>query len=288
MPYGLRLGDDVVFASFVALGTEQPSNVTALRHLADRLTTSLFVSFVLRLYAEGCVPPHTTALRAGRSHFYGDRAPMIATAKKRTSPKRFHQPDWHNRFLDMLPTIRRYARCAFHDLPRTKRDEAVDDVVVDTFVAYRRLVDQGRESLAYPTALARYGVAHVRYGRTVGVKLNSKDVLSRYAQVRREIQVERLDQVDEATGDWREVAVEDRRTCPAEIATFRIDFAAWLRTLPTRHSRIAHRLAAGETTSRVAELFRMSAARVSQIRRELHAAWLAFQSEAVPVRLTAA
>jgi hypothetical protein len=213
---------------------------------------------------------------------------MIATANIGTSSKHSRQPDWHNRFLDMLPTIRRYARGAFRDLPPSKRDEAVDDVVVDTFVAFCRLVNQGRESLAYPTVLARYGVAHVRYGRTVGVKLNSQDVLSRYAQLRRAIEVERLDEFDEATGDWREVAVEDRRTCPAEIATFRIDFAAWLRTLPTRHSRMAHRLATGETTSRVAKLFRMSAARVSQIRRELQAAWLAFQSEAVPVQLTAA
>ncbi len=204
---------------------------------------------------------------------------MIATAKKRTTPKRSYRPDVDNRFLDMLPTIRRIARSAFRELAPPKRDEAVDDVVADTFVAFRRLVDQGRAELAYPTVLARYGIAHVRHGRYVGERLNSKDVLSRYAQLRREIQVERLDQVDETTGDWREIAVEDHRTCPAEIATFRIDFAAWLRSLPAREQRIARKLAAGETTSRVAKLFRMSAARVSQIRRELHDAWLAFQGE---------
>ena len=34
-------------------------------------------------------------------------------------------PDWHAQFLDMLPTIRRYARCSFRNLPPQARYDAV-------------------------------------------------------------------------------------------------------------------------------------------------------------------
>jgi hypothetical protein len=76
LPNGLDHGDDVAMALsvVVVLSTEQLSHVTSLRHFADRLATSLFVSFVMRLYAEGCVfPAHGRSARRAVS-LYGDRA----------------------------------------------------------------------------------------------------------------------------------------------------------------------------------------------------------------------
>ena len=80
-------------------------------------------------------------------------------------------------------------------------------------------------------------------------------------------------------GDWRAALVEDRRAGPAEIAAARIDLAAWFRSLSRRNRRIARSLATGESTCGVATQFKLSSARISQLRGELEASWRAFQGE---------
>jgi FixJ family two-component response regulator len=91
--------------------------------------------------------------------------------------------------------------------------------------------------------------------------------------------MKRLDRFNRRKGQWREVLVEDRRSSPAEIAATRLDFADWLKTLPTRDRQIAETLAIGETTGRVARMFRISAARVSRLRCELRENWRKFVGE---------
>jgi hypothetical protein len=202
---------------------------------------------------------------------------MIAIAQRTIEhPKGAH---WHEKFLEMLPGICRYACHAFRFSARAVREERVADVIAVAFVAYRRLVDQGREDLAYPTVLARYGAARVRQGRCVGATASCRDVLSTHAQRQHGFQVERLGEHQPSNGGWRQIAVEDRRSSPAEIAALRIDFAAWLASLSRRERQIATKLAIGETTAAVAKLFRLSAARISQLRRELHETWLRFHGE---------
>ena len=66
---------------------------------------------------------------------------------------------------------------------------------------------------------------------------------------------------------------------PADIARVRIDFADWLKTLPRRTRRIAETLSIGETTSAVATRFHVSAARISQLRRQLKESWDEFVGE---------
>jgi hypothetical protein len=91
--------------------------------------------------------------------------------------------------------------------------------------------------------------------------------------------IERLDRFNPRRGGWREVLVEDRTAGPAEIAMTRLDFASWLSTLSKRDRQLAEKLVLGETTGRVARTFRISAARVSQLRRELCASWHRFVGE---------
>ncbi len=67
-------------------------------------------------------------------------------------------------------------------------------------------------------------------------------------------------------------------TNPAELAAFRLDFSEWLESLPDRPRRVADALASGEKTGDLAKTLGCSAGRVSQIRRELEACWLEFQS----------
>jgi hypothetical protein len=177
----------------------------------------------------------------------------------------------------MLPVIHAYARGAFAHLNPDARQDMIQEVIANALVAYVRLYQQGRVALAYPTVLARYGVAQVRDGRRVGTKLNIKDPLSRYCQKRKGVVVERLDVFDEEEDAWAEAVVQDTRTATVpDIVSFRVDFADWLASLCRRDRRIAESLAIGNRTSDVAQRFDVSAGRVSQLRRELATSWKAF------------
>ena len=196
---------------------------------------------------------------------------MIALAKPKV-----HSTEHHDRFLDMLPTIRRCARQAFDRHDAEAREEAVQEVIANAWRAFVRLVERGRAALAYPTVLARYAIAQVRGGRKVGTRLRVVDVSSEYARIQKGFTLDRLDEIDASTGEWQEVLVEDGHATPADIAASRIDFAAWLRTLPGRTRKIAKLLATGETTNAAAKKFAVSAGRVSQLRRELQDSWTEF------------
>ena len=198
---------------------------------------------------------------------------MVAPRK---SPQKPSVPNWHPIFLAMLPTIRRCARHAFRHLPPEACEESIADVIANARVAFIRLVERDKVELAYPTALARFGIAQHKCGRRVGSKLNVLDITSAYCKAMKGVQVGRLDRYDAEEDAWREILIEDRRSGPAQIAASRMDFAGWLKTLGHRDRKLALKLATGETTGKVATLFRVSAGRISQIRRELMESWRRF------------
>ena len=185
----------------------------------------------------------------------------------------------HAQFVAMLPQIRKLARLAFRAARPELKEELIAEVVANAFCAFNRLVERGKEDIAYATPLATFAVKQVRAGRRVGGRLNVRDITSRHAQLAKGIAVERLDQFDHDVDEWREVLVEDRQAGPAETAASRIDVTAWFRHLGRKKRRIAHLLARGETTSTVARTCGLSAGRVSQLRLELQRSWQAFQGE---------
>ena len=191
-------------------------------------------------------------------------------------------PDWHRRFMDLLPAITRQARRRLRGLTPAAREEALDEVVVLALVGYCRLVELDREHLAYASPLAGYAVAQYRAGRRVGLRRNTRDLLSDACRRRHGLTIERVDRFDRTSGEWQEVLVEDRRFGPADAAATRIDFTAWLKSLTKRNRRLAERLATGESTEGAARSFKISAARISQLRRELAHSWHLFQAELAP------
>ena len=190
-------------------------------------------------------------------------------------------PEWHHRFLALVPAVRRSAEFSFRKLRPDLRKEMVDEVVVNALVAFARLVKLGREELAFPSSLAEYAVKQVR-------RLNIRDVSSRYAQQRKSFQVERLDQFDSDDGEWREVLVEDKRCSPADLACCRIDFGNWLATMSSARRKIAQCLATGTSTREAAHQFDVTPGRISQLRREFQESWLAFHGETVVAAAAAA
>jgi hypothetical protein len=187
---------------------------------------------------------------------------------------------WQKPFVEMLPQIERYLRFTFRALNPDARAEAVQEGLVNALVAYRRLYEKGKVDLAFPSVLARFAARQIRDGRRVAERLNIRDVLSPHAQQKKGIKVERLDSFDEEENAWKEVLIEDRHSTPAEVAVARIDFAAWSGLLPARLRKIAKLLAMGESAGTVAKRFKVSAGRISQLRRELKMSWETFQSEA--------
>jgi hypothetical protein len=205
---------------------------------------------------------------------------MIALAEKSRRQKQ-SKPSAPT-FEELLPSITKQASVAFRDSPPCEREEQVAETIANCFVAYVRLVQRGLGHVIYATPLALYAIKQVRAGRRVGTKLNVRDISSPYCQQRKGVRMNRLDHYDVDEGGWQEIVVEDRTATPADVAATRLDFAAWLQTLRRKERRVAELLSTGESTKVAARRFRISPARISQLRREFRNCWLTFQGEPVP------
>ena len=106
--------------------------------------------------------------------------------------------------------------------------------------------------------------------------MNSRDPLSRYAQIDNAIQIERW------PSSWIDAMVEDKRAAVADQVAAKLDVGAWFATLTKRTRQIAKDLAFGCSTSEVAKKYGVTAGRISQLRRVLEESWAAFQQEPSP------
>ena len=199
---------------------------------------------------------------------------MIATSDV---PRPASQCQENDLFEQFIPAIKRHARVAFRNLRPQERAEAVWEVVANAFTAFRRLAERGKLDVAYPSPLARFAVAQVRAGRRVGNQLASHDVFSFLLQRQRGFTVESLE--SEGQDTWSEALVDNTVTPVADAAAFRLDFPTWLERLAQRDRNLIIFLALGNTPRETAERFRISQARISQLRRALQESWREFQDE---------
>jgi hypothetical protein len=178
-----------------------------------------------------------------------------------------------------LPAIREQAQFAFRAVPSEAREELVQEVVAQAYGLFVRLAQRRKLALAYATPLARFAIRKVGMGVRFGSRCNRRDLTSPCAGLPKKLSIERLDRLNRQTDKWREILLEDHTAGPAETVAARLDFDAWLKTLSRRDRQLAESLAVGETTGRAARIFRISAARVSQLRRELCESWHKFVSD---------
>jgi hypothetical protein len=184
------------------------------------------------------------------------------------------QTTWQSNFVAMLPEIKQKLRLAFCRLDPDAREDAIEEGIVHSLLAYVRLHDQGRAEVATASSLARYSSLHVKRGRPAGGRMNGKEPLSRYAQIGNGVQIE-------PHGNWIDLLVEDKRAPVADQVAAKIDIRAWFATLTKRMKQIAKDLAFGCSTAEVAKKYGVSASRISQMRRMLEESWAAFQTDAV-------
>ncbi len=189
------------------------------------------------------------------------------------------ETNWQSGFVTMFPEIEQRLRLAFRQLDPDSKDEAIGEGVLHALLAYYRLHEQGREQIATPATLAFYSARAVRRGRPAAGKMNGKDVLSRYAQLGHDFQVDR------SMGEWIESLVEDKRAPVPDQVAMKIDFGSWFATLTNRMKEIAKDLALGYSTREVAQARGVSAGRISQIRRKLEYSWAEFQQETISAQI---
>jgi|SRR3954468_24847334 hypothetical protein len=188
---------------------------------------------------------------------------------------------WQESFLNLLPIIQRSLRYQFRFLRTYAREEAMQNALAISAIAYARLYAQGRAHVANAYSLARYSGRQHRSGRIAGGHLNAKDAVSRCAAVSRGLKVMRLHGLDPQNCSWIDAILEDKRASIPDVVATKLDMRAWLRTLPIRTRRIARDLAQGCCTAEAAQKHSLSPGRISQLRRELEHSWSSFQGEVV-------
>ena len=136
---------------------------------------------------------------------------MIALAN-RVRPVRPHH---HARFLAMLPTIVGYARRGFHYLDEEAKEDATAEIIANCFAAFARLVQLGKEDLAYPSVLAIFAIRQFRDGRRVGNPANCHDA---YAQS--DLQREYFG--DPADQRWKESLIDNTKSPVLDQVAFQM------------------------------------------------------------------
>jgi hypothetical protein len=202
------------------------------------------------------------------------------------SPSRLHAA-----FLTILPRIELHARVYFQGIRCPQRkDDAVAETVAVSWRWFVRLVERGKDPLAFPVALASYAARAVKCGRRLCGQESGGDALSSLAQQRHRFRAEPLphstasrheERYSHVYGQRQRDAFEERlrdntQTPVPEQVVFRIDFPEWLTTLSSRERRLVREMADGERTLDLSKRFGLSPARISQLRRELHNDWRRF------------
>lgn len=184
----------------------------------------------------------------------------------------------HDRFLALLPRIQTHAQICFQHIhcPQ-KRADRVAEAVALSWKWFQTLVQRGKDPALFPTTLATYAVKGVRAGRKVVGMEKGKDVMNPVAQKRHGFVVGKLpDYATLETNPLNEALIDNRQTSPDEQAAFRLDFAAWLRSLSRRDKHLVTDMGLGERTKDLAHKYGCSPGRVSQKRLELCGDWKSF------------
>jgi hypothetical protein len=193
-------------------------------------------------------------------------------------------------FTNHLAAVETAARFAFRRRFRMRRqdfDEALAETLAAAWTAWVGLLSRGKDPVQIGVhGIANNAVRYVRNGRRVANRScgrSAMDVNNRKAQAACGYRLKSLDgngqPADKTVGGWQDWIVGNNRCTPADEAVFRLDFTAWLASLPERRRRTAELLGEGHGTGEVARAVGISAAAVSQARVWLERSWRAFQGE---------
>jgi len=187
----------------------------------------------------------------------------------------------HSDFLAALPRITRHARCSFRQVRCCHRKaDCVSEVVSLCWKWWLRLVERGKNPSSFVSTLASFAARAVRSGRRVCGQERAKDAMSPAAQQKHGFAVNSLPQISTLNTNPLAEALTDNTISPVpDQVQFRCDFPDWLSSHSRRNRNIVVEMAKGEKTQDLARRFKISPARVSQLRRELHEDWMQFTDD---------
>lgn len=188
------------------------------------------------------------------------------------------------RFLAILPIIRRHAQIYFRNLPcLDTREDRIAETIALAWRWFLRLSEQGKDASQFPMAFAILVALSVRSGRRLAGSERARDAMSPVAQRRGSFGMERLGDCEMLNrAPFQDALADNTQTPPDEQAMFRIDFRAWRSSHGERDRRIIDALMIGERTLDVSRKHGISPARVSQKRRQFRNRWLALNGEQDP------
>lgn len=180
------------------------------------------------------------------------------------------------RFVDvLLPVLVRHARIYFRK--DRDHDERIAETVALAWKWYVRLLQRRKDPCQWPSAFAGYATRAVRSGRRACGHERVKDVMSPNAQQRHRFYCGKLPDFSTLnTNPLAEALTDNCRSPVPDQVQFRVDFPDWTRTRTERDRRLIGDMATGERTKHLARKYRLSPARVSQLRREYHGDWELF------------
>ena len=189
----------------------------------------------------------------------------------------------HVRFLMLLPRIEAHAKIYFRDIRcADNRADRIAETIALSWKWFVKLDARGKDAAQFVSALAMLAAKAVMSGRRLAGMEKAKDPLNTRTQQRRGFFVKRLPDLDTMSDNpLAEALTDNTMTPPPDAAAFRVDFPRWLNSLSDRDRRLAEQLMIGERTLDTAHRFKMSPARVSQLRRELCDDWARFHGEAI-------
>lgn len=159
-------------------------------------------------------------------------------------------------FLEAIaPILERQVKAIFRN---TDFEEATQAALALGWHEYMQAVNNGQKPEDFATVFSQRVCKHLLSGRRVDGSVPVRDA-------------SRLN-----CNDLGEITDDDR---PADAAVFRIDFKDWRERLPEKKGKIVDDLALGESTTNAAEKYRVSRARISQIRREAEQDWMDYEKD---------
>jgi len=168
----------------------------------------------------------------------------------------------------------RHVRCQHH------KQELLAEMAALSWRWFVRLVRRGKDVLQFVSTLAVYAARAISSGRRLGGRERAKDAMSGSAQRIHGFAVGSLPEAGTLLSGPLAEALHDNTRAPVpDQVAFRLDFPAWRRTRSERDRRVIDCMMTGESTATLARLFGVSAARISQMRREFHADWHSFCGE---------
>lgn len=184
-------------------------------------------------------------------------------------------------FVAAMPRLVRHGKVYFrHVRCKHKKADCISEMLGLSWKWWTRLVQRGKNPNGFVSTLASFAARAVRSGRRVCGQERAKDTLSTTAQQRHGFTVSKLP--DYATLNYNPLqeALADKTISPVpDQVIFRCDFPEWLRTHTRRDRAVVLEMAKGEKTNALARRFKISPARISQLRRLFHDSWEQFTSD---------